>query len=197
MKKFLASIFALFFLATNAAAIDKESINSVVQKDLNAAVKIIKQKSSLQTKGKQLFAMFDKYFDYSRMARIALGAHAKSLTTAQTAEFEREFVARLKASFTEKLSLYTNQKFVVAGAYAPPKPRNRYFVDVDIVGASDTYKLGFKLYTKEGANDYRVYDVEVVGVSVVAMYRSQLAGLAVGDFAGIMAAVRSVDVAGK
>ena len=196
MKKFLIKLCLVSF-AVCCFGIEKENINSVVQKDLNQAVIIIKQPTSLTQKSQKLFEMFDGYFDYARMAHIALGAHTKALNAEQIKLFEREFVAKLKESFVEKLSLYTNQRFVVAQSFAPPKPKNRYFVDVDIVGGTQTYKLNFKLYTKEAANDYLVYDVEVVGVSVVGLYRSQLANIKTGDLDALIAAVKQTSVAVK
>ncbi len=191
MKK----IFLALALAVCAFGVKMDSINEVVQRDINKVPNIVSnKKTSLNQKSKALFEMFDGYFDYPLMSRLALGKHAKALTRDELSEFESIFVKRLKESFTDKLSLYTNQKFVISKSYVPARPANRYNIDIDIVSSGSVYKMGFKMHTQKGRDDYKVYDVDVLGISIVNMYRTQFNAIKTGDFQAILSAVKQTDV---
>ena len=114
MKKiFLKLLFALgileFLVILPLSALELAAIKPKLNVDLRKAVEILATQKSLKQKESELFAIFDEYFDYALMARLALGDAYKGLNDEQKKRFESAFVARLKFSFSEKLGLYTNQ----------------------------------------------------------------------------------------
>ena len=118
----------------------------------------------------KIFALFDEYFDYVTIAKISLGKHLKSLNDNQKSQFFSAFEKRLKSSFIDKLALYTNQDMKVLGTNKPKS--NRLNLETQIIGEDKNYSVVFKFFPDKSDN-WRVYDVDILGVSIVQTYRSQ------------------------
>lgn len=180
MKKLLFLLFAFSL----AFAMPKEQIKTHLNDDLVAAMEILKEQKSVEEKSQALFAIFDKYFDYELMAKLSLGGLYKGLNENQQQEFIKVFTKRLKFSFSEKLSLYTNQTVSIVGDETPNA--KRYFVNSEIKNSSgEVFKFIFKFHQKS-ANDYYIYDVDILGVSVISTYRAQFEDLKSVDFNEIL-----------
>ena len=116
----------------------------------------------------------DGLFDFDRMAKLSLGKkYWKSLSKDGRKEFSRLFVERLKQSYLDKLDLYTDEEVVVDEA--KQKKKNRVEVLTYLVSKDDKMEMKYKLY-KDKKKGWLVYDVEVLGVSIVQTYRSQFSG---------------------
>ena len=180
MKKLLFLLFAFSL----AFAMPKEQIKTQLNDDLSAAMQVLKEQKSVDEKSKSLFAIFDKYFDYELMSKLSLGGIYKGLNENEQKEFIKVFTQRLKFSFSEKLSLYTNQTVSIVGDESPnPK---RYFVNSEIKNSNgEVFKFVFKFHQKS-PNDYYIYDVDILGVSVIATYRAQFEDLKNADFNEIL-----------
>ncbi len=75
----------------------------------------------------------------------------------------------LKKSFTDKLSLYKDQVLKVKNGEL--KNEKRYFLTTSMVVDGEEKNIIFKFYNDN--NNWLVYDVDVLGVSIVQTYRSQ------------------------
>ena len=80
---------------------------------------------------------------------------------------------RLKQSYLDKLDLYTDEEVVVDDAKL--KKKKRVEVLTYLVSKDDKMEMKYKLY-KSKKKGWLVYDVEVLGVSIVQTYRSQFSG---------------------
>lgn len=192
MKKLFFSFLAFMMLSSSILALELEQIQTRVSKDLDSALSILATKASVEQKSKDLFALFDEYFDYTLMSRLALGKLYKSLNDEQKEEFKAKFEERLKLSFSEKLSLYTDEKITIAGFEQPND--KRYFLHTNITNANkEVYKLSFKFHRAK-ANDYLVYDVDILGVSLIQTYRAQFEDLGSrADFSTILARLNATN----
>jgi len=83
-------------------------------------------------------------------------------------------VERLKQSYLDKLDLYTDEEVVVDEAKLIKKKRVE--VLTYLVSKDDKMEMTYKLY-KTKKNVWMVYDVDVLGVSIVQTYRSQFSGV--------------------
>lgn len=186
-----------FLVILPLSALELDAIKPKLNIDLTKAVGILATQKSLKQKESELFSIFDVYFDYPLMARLALGEAYKGLNDEQKKSFESAFVARLKFSFSEKLGLYTNQSIEITNDESPnPK---RYFIHAQIKGESEVYKLIFKFH-KKSENDYLLYDVDILGVSIIQTYRAQFEDLKNAGFDEILARINAknaLDEAGK
>ena len=82
--------------------------------------------------------------------------------------------ANLKTSFTQKLGYYSDQEIEFVKGELTNK--NRYNVHAIIKNKSENYPLIFKFHPANGS-DYLIYDVDILGVSIIQSYRSQFSDL--------------------
>ena len=79
-------------------------------------------------------------------------------------------MTKIKASFTQKLGYYSDQEIEFVKGEMGNK--NRYNVHAVIKNKSENYPLIFKFHPAS-TSDYLIYDIDILGVSLVQSYRSQ------------------------
>ncbi len=144
----------------------------------NAVLKVLQAKDlEQQLKERIIDRIVSPMFDFPLMGQLALGrTHWPKLDAAQREKFIRLFVTRLKALYLEKTALYTNEKFVLKPA-APKK--NTIQIPMTLISEGKEILILYKLrkleeQTKSKAlGHWRIYDVEIEGVSILLTYRSQ------------------------
>ena len=107
------------------------------------------------------------------MAKLSLSKAYDTLNKEQQDTFDKAFEAQLKKSFTNKLSLYINEKIIVSNL--EQKNDKRIFLNAYTIIDGERKDIIFKFYDKVGS--WLIYDVDVLGVSIVQTYRSQFADL--------------------
>ena len=157
-------------LLISAHAISDADIEPVMSQKVAEAVGIMRSGTAKDAKPAKNFALFDGYVDYKMMAKLSLAKHYASLSPAHIAEFNKAFEAHLKRSFIEKLSLYTDQDMKVLSKQSPSDKRR--VLKTQVIGEQKNYDIDFKFYPT--GSDWRIYDVDIVGVSLIQTYRSQL-----------------------
>ena len=120
----------------------------------------------------EMFKLFDPIFDYGLMAKLSLSKNYDKLSAAQKKEFNEAFEIQLKTTFTNHLSLYKNEEIKVRGV---EKQKERIFLNATMLVNGEQKAIIFKFYDKKG--DWLIYDVDVLGVSIIQTYRSQFADL--------------------
>ena len=135
-----------------------------------------------------IFAMFDSIFDYKLMAQLSLSQHYKTLTKEQQEQYNQAFEQNLKRSFTDKLRLYKDEEMQVVGG--EQTKNNRYNLKTSMVLDGKLNYIIFKFYDSKG--DWRIYDVDILGISVVQTYRSQFNDILTNaDFQTLLAKLQS------
>ena len=117
-------------------------------------------------------------FDFRKMAVVSLGRkYWRQMSKEQKKEFNDLFVKRLQESYLEKLDLYTDEKVTIdeASLIKTKSGRSRIYVMTHLVSADDKKEMIYRFYKKKSG--WKVYDVVILGVSVVQTYRSQFAGI--------------------
>ena len=157
-----------------AYAIEEQNIKQVMDTRVNKVLSILKNNSLSQTeKEKQCIVLIDDVFDYGTMSQISLGRQWTTLSNNEKTQFTKAFEQKIKYSYLDKLRLYNNQK-VIIGNPKKVKP-NRIVFDAQVIGVDDTYKVEYLFYKNEKNNQWYIYDVVLVGVSIVQTYRNQFA----------------------
>lgn len=169
-------VFLMLTLAvTLCLGLSKDEIKTTMQQKIAVGMEIMQEKSSNEAKATKIFVLFDEYFDYGLMTRISLSNHYKNLTKSQIKQFEEAFENRLRESFIKQLSLYNGQTMKIVDEIFPNE--KRVVLKSELVGKDKNYNIDFKFYPK-GKDNWLIYDVDILGVSIVATYRSQFADLA-------------------
>jgi len=158
----------LLMRSVKSGAMTKEKVDLVIRTLKDSSL-------SKEEKKEGILKTIDGLFDFSLMARLSLGKkHWKSLSKSGRKEFSKLFVERLKQSYLDKLDLYTDEEVVVDEAKMTKK--NRVEVVTYLVSKDDKKEMTYKLY-KTKKKGWMVYDVDVLGVSIVQTYRSQFSGI--------------------
>ncbi|EAL5963442.1 phospholipid-binding protein MlaC [Campylobacter jejuni] len=166
MKKIFL-ILALFF---NAFALQLDEISSTMQKNIDSSLKLLQDsKEDKKQAADGIFKLFDSIIDYKLMAKLSLSKNYSKLNSKEQEKFTTAFEASLKKSFTDKLSLYKDQVLKVKNGEL--KNEKRYFLTTSMVVDGEEKNIIFKFYNDN--NNWLIYDVDVLGVSIVQTYRSQ------------------------
>lgn len=107
-------------------------------------------------------------FDYQEMSRRALGAPWNNLSDQEKHEFVGLFRTLLTNSYADKIETYSGEGV----QYLNERTEKEYAeVRTKVLSGKTEIPLDYRLINK--ANDWRVYDVVVDGISLVNNYRGQ------------------------
>lgn len=177
IKHFLLFI-SLSFGITNHSlyAIEENKISAFMQTNIDLATTILRDKKLYKNeKSEKLFVIFDSIFDYTLMAQLSLGSKQWSLFDASKQnEFTKLFEEKLKLSYMNKLDLYTDEKIVIKNLEKIKD--TRIHLTTHLMKNSEVYEIIYKFY-KNKNNDWLIYDVDILGVSIIQTYRTQFADI--------------------
>ncbi len=171
-------LLVLVFSFSFANALTQSEIQPTMTKKIDTVLSILEKKDlTIPQKGDEIIKVIDEVFDYELMAKIALGKETwNSISEDKQKKFAKVFENKLKQSYIEKLELYNNQKVKILGL----KPHNntRLQLETELIGKDSTYKISYNFYNRsKDAEEWLIYDVDLVGVSIIQTYRQQFAGL--------------------
>lgn len=122
---------------------------------------------------KQVIQTMGDMFDFTLMAQLSLGKEGwVKMNEEERGEFISLFVKRLEKSYLEKIHMYDGEKVKIDPGQQTKG--NRIQISSEIVGKGDPIEVVYKFYaTKE--KQWKIYDLEIAGVSIVQTYRAQFA----------------------
>lgn len=176
MKRILALAIATFLCCMPLLAIEEQNISPFMQSNIDLATTILRDKKLQKTeKSEKLFAIFDSIFDYNLMSQLAVGGKQwSSLSPAKQTEFTKLFEIKLKNSYMEKLDLYTDEKLVIKNLEKIKDAR--IHLTTHLMKNSEVYEIIYKFY-KDKNGSWMIYDVDILGVSIIQTYRTQFADI--------------------
>ena len=178
LKSLFKILFLITFTITSANAMKQDEIQTTMTKKIDNVLTILEQKNlPINKKGEEIIKIIDEVFDYELMARIALGKETwDTLNEQKQKEFTKIFETKLKNSYIEKLELYNDQKVKIIGLN--PYKNARLQLETELLGKEGVYKINYNFYNKsKDSEQWLIYDVDLVGVSIIQTYRQQFAGL--------------------
>lgn len=173
--KYLAYLFiCLFMFSHSAMADEKNAVKDLVQEKINHALALL-QTNGMDKKQRndRIIETVSPLFDFEQMAKLSLGKKYWMETDMKNQEkYSSLFISRLQESYLEKLDLYNNETVVYEEAQ---EKNNKMHLMTHLVSKDNKIDMLYKLYkSKDG---WKVYDLEIQGVSVVQTYRSQFDGV--------------------
>ena len=157
-------------LSQTVMADNKTDAETLLKSKLDAVISVLQQKElGKETKNGQILEIVTPSFDFSLMAKLALGKkYWPGLARDKQEEYTDVFVKRLKETYLEKLNLYTDEQVVYL---ATVESGNKIHIPTELISKGSKIIILYKLYKSN--HGWKIYDVEVEGVSVVSTYRSQ------------------------
>jgi phospholipid transport system substrate-binding protein len=112
-------------------------------------------------------------FDFELMARLSLGKkHWSGLSQDKKERFTELFIKRLKASYLNNFSMYTDEKVFFEPSVQVKK---KIHTPTYLVYKDKKISLLYKFY--KGEKIWKIYDLEIQGVSIIRSYRSQFSSI--------------------
>lgn len=155
---------------TAAAGVPTEQIKTTVEKAL-----VVLKDPQLKTPAKmserrdQLRQILFARFDFTEMARRALGANWRRRTPQEQEEFVRLFTEVLERAYAGIIESYSDEKILYTNERIDGS-----FADIGskiVTSKGEEYSINYKAHLV--SNEWKVYDVVAENISLVNNYRSQ------------------------
>jgi len=112
-------------------------------------------------------------FDFTAMARSALGLHWKDLNDQQRQDFTQVFTAFLRDSYISRISDYSGQQVKVNYLGASDLDAGRSEVKTTIEQPDGKAPIQVNYSLRQDAGKWLIYDITVDNISIAANYRNQ------------------------
>ncbi len=127
-------------------------------------------KSSPTERRQRLKDVVAPNFDFAEMGRSALGVHWRDLSDPQRKDFVNLFTRFVEASYISRVESYSGQQIEYVRESLEGSDYAQVSTNV-INGAGQPISLNYRLKLENG--QWKVYDVAVDNISIVANYRNQ------------------------
>lgn len=159
--------------ATDPINVDPNDPEVLLKSKLKTVLEVLQNnKLDLAAKEKELNRIVHPLFDFNLMSYLTLGkSNWAKMAPSQRSRFTELFVARMKDSYRDKLAMYSDQVLV----YKPATRKgNKIQIPTELVGQDQTVAVLYKMHQNpKKKQGWKLYDVEIQGVSLVKNYRSQ------------------------
>lgn len=171
-----AAVFALAALVAGPALATDEppAPRVLIEATVDQVLAILRDDSLVDaTKRERLEEIANRRFDFRVMARLVMGRNWRRLEEAQREAFVAEFKTYLANDYGERLQRYDQEQVEVLGE--EPRPRGDVVVATKIVGGeNDGALVDYRMrQLKDGDEGWRIIDVVIEGISLVANFRDQ------------------------
>lgn len=137
---------------------------------------------NLTERRKKLREVINPRFDFAEMSRRSLGSKWNEITPAEQTDFTTVFSELLARTYLKKVET-VKPGMVKMDLERLDFPRSS--VKTLVTSNGDVFPIEYKLMNKDGT--WKVYDVVVENIGLVANYRNEFAGIIRKDtFAGLM-----------
>jgi len=170
MKNLLVTVLGLLLFSQSVAADGKSEVEELLKNNLDAVFTVLQKKGlEQQAKNQEIVEIVTPMFDFELMARLSLGKkHWPGLSQDKKERFTELFIQRLKASYLKNFTLYTDEKIF----YEPSvQVKKKIHAPTYLISKDKKISILYKFY--KAGNDWKIYDLEIQGVSIIRSYRSQ------------------------
>ena len=167
-------VIILLSFSQPAVADEKHEIDNLLKTNLDAVLTVLQKKDlDQQAKNKEIVDLVTPMFDFELMARLSLGKkHWSGLTQDKKERFTELFIKRLKASYLKNFTLYTDEKVIYEPSF---QVKNKIHTPTYLVSNEKKISILYKFY--EAQDRWKIYDMEIQGVSIIRSYRSQFSSI--------------------
>jgi len=170
MRALLCAILCVFFICQPTLANDIIAVEELIKNKLDAVILVLQEKElSADEKNNRINEIVSPLFAFQQMAKLSLGRkYWPSLSNEEKERFMELFIERMKNSYREKLTLYTDEEIIYE---EPSMVKNKLRYQTYLISKDNKISILYKLY--KAGDIWKIYDVEVEGVSIIQTYRSQ------------------------
>ena len=170
MKVWLYAVFGLLLLSRPVVADEKIAAEEFLKSNLDAVFAVLQKKDlSQQAKNNEVAEIVTSMFDFALMAKLSLGRkYWPDLSQDKKDRFTELFVERLRQFYLNKLTAYTDEKIIYE---SPVAVKKKIHIPTHLISKGKKISMLYKLDPSN--NSWKIYDVEIQGVSIIRSYRAQ------------------------
>ena len=166
----LAALLAFSATRPAFAATPRETIDQTATQ----VIEILKDKSlDTAARRRRVEDVSNQHFDFDVISRLALARNWATLSPEQQTRFIEEFRQHLSVTYGRNLDSYSNEKVVILGDRE--EQRGDWSVKTKIArgGGNDDLMADYRLRKVANGDEWKIIDVTIESVSLVANFRSQ------------------------
>jgi phospholipid transport system substrate-binding protein len=166
----LAALLAFSATRPALAATPRETIDQTATQ----VIEILKDKSlDTAARRRRVEDVSNQHFDFDVISRLALARNWATLSPEQQTRFIEEFRQHLSVTYGRNLDSYSNEKVVILGDRE--EQRGDWSVKTKIArgGGNDDIMVDYRLRKVANGDEWKIIDVTIESVSLVANFRSQ------------------------
>jgi phospholipid transport system substrate-binding protein len=174
-------VLMLMLVAGNVYAQNEPMPDELVRKTTQEIIGLIKANRAAYSEDvNKLYAMVEQkvlpHFDFARMSQWILGRYWRQANEEQRTRFIKEFRELLVRTYATALLNYTDQEVVYAPFNGKPEDEEAVVkTEIKQSGGGPNIPIQYAFYHKKPGG-WKVYDLTIDGVSLVANYRATYAG---------------------
>jgi phospholipid transport system substrate-binding protein len=188
MRRTVLLVLLLVLFVKPVMADEKLEAEKMVRDTLAEVLDCLRANLSDEIKRERIIEIINPFFDFALMGKLALGKlHWPKLNEEERGEYTELFVKQLQDSYADQIALFANETLESVESV---QVKTKVHVTTTILSNAERNKVLYKFYkSKEG---WKVYDVEIQGVSIVSSYRAQYAeALKVGSVKELLKKMRA------
>ena len=163
-------VVGLLLLNLATAADEKGTVEEFLKSNLDAVFTVLQKKDlSPQAKNSEIVEIVTPMFDFQLMAKLSLGRqYWPDLSKENRERFTELFVNRLRESYLNKLTTYTDETILYE---QPVKVNGKVHMPTSLISKDKKISMLYKFY--QSSDQWKIYDIEIQGVSIIRSYQSQ------------------------
>lgn len=190
IKIFTALVAALTLSMSSLCQAETSSPKAEIQKTLDSIIATVQANpgdAAKPARREKLREIINPKFDFDEMSRRSLGSNWNEITPAEQKDFTTVFSELLARTYLSKIEtvkpgMVKVESEQVEGAKA--------VVKTVVLSQGDTFPIDYKMMYRD--NGWRVYDVVIENIGLVANYRNEFSGIIRKDkFSGLMEKLRA------
>ena len=176
MKNVLYFLLALLPALAQGQTVAPDVLVKTITDEVTAVIKKDKDIQSGDTRkaADLIESKIVPHFNFTRMARLAMGRNWRSATPEQQKELASEFKTLLVRTYSTALTNYRDQQIDYKPLRAKPDD-NEVTVKSDVKQSGSSQPVSIDYEMEKTDKGWKIYDVKVGGVSLVTTYRDTFA----------------------
>lgn len=169
----MIALFLCVVMGCDIRADEAQEARQVVKTAVDEVLGVLKNSASesAEVRDEKVNAVVRRVFDTSLMAKLVLGReYWPRLSDEQKTEFETLFVKQLQNSYLGKASMFTERDVVVGDAVGQG---GKMTVKSEVSSGAEHISLLYKLHRERETGEWKIYDVEINDVSIIASHRTE------------------------
>ena len=176
--KFLFALFSGLLISASVAAMDVAP-DVLVKTVTNDVLDIVRKDKDIQSGNTQkaidlVEAKVLPNFNFTRMTQLAMGREWRQASAAQQKILTDEFHTLLVRTYAKALTQYKNET-VDYKPFSMKAGETDVRVRTEVIQAGAGTNIGLDYWLEKSGTGWKVYDIEVGGISIVTNYRGSFA----------------------